>query len=78
MSEWISVKKKLPPKNNWRVYAVVTNQNYLHKFQICWINSSTDTWHLQTDKNGEEPINVEFWKDIDCNFDQFAQDKHKA
>lgn len=77
MSEWISVKKKLPPANNWRVYAVVTDADYLHKFQICWINWINKTWHLQTDTNGENPINVEFWKDIDCNFEQYALKEHK-
>lgn len=77
MSKWISVKDKLPPKNNWRVYAVVTNTDYLHKFQICWITYSKRTWHLQTDRDGKNPINVEFWKDIDCNFDQFEKYKHK-
>lgn len=77
MDEWISVKKELPKKNNWNVYAVSTNEIELHRIQICWFSSKTKTWHKQSDSFGKNPIKVEFWKDIDCNFDQFAQDKHK-
>jgi hypothetical protein len=78
MSEWISAQKQLPEKNNWKVYAVSTSEDELHKIQICWFDAEDKTWHLQTDNSGKKPIKVKFWKDIDCNFVQFEQNKHKA
>ena len=31
MNEWISVKDKLPEKDNWKVYAVITCQKRFKK-----------------------------------------------
>lgn len=77
MSEWINVKKELPKKNNWNVYAVVTSEDNFHKIQICWFSGTKKTWHMQNDTVGRIPINVLYWKDIDCNFEQCDQSKDK-
>lgn len=59
MSEWISVKDRLPEKDNWKVYAVITNQLDLRKFQMAWFQYSDKTFRLENEPNF--PIKVTHW-----------------
>lgn len=58
MSEWISIKDELPKPNNWIVYAVLTNENRIHKHQIAYYSTSKK-WHLESDPKNF--INVTHW-----------------
>ncbi len=57
--EWISVKKKLPDKNNWKVYAVLTNQDDLRKYQMAWFQHSTKTFRLEN--KPDHDLKVTHW-----------------
>ena len=61
-NNWISVKGRLPDKNNWKVYAVLTNQNDLRKHQIAWFQYSDKTFRLEA--NPDQPIHVTHWMEL--------------
>lgn len=59
MNEWIKVKDKLPEKDNWKVYAVLTNEDHLRKHQIAWFQYSDKTFRLEC--RPSKPIKVTHW-----------------
>ena len=58
MSEWISVKERLPEMNNWILYAVLVEDNKLYKHQIAYYTKSKK-WYKEDAQN--TPINVTHW-----------------
>ncbi len=62
VSEWISVKDRLPDKNAWKIYAVLTDSEELRKYQVAWFNNSDKTFRLQEFPNN--PIKVTHWMSL--------------
>ena len=40
-------KKRLPEKDNWRMYAVLTNERDIHKNQVAWFQHSDNTFRFE-------------------------------
>lgn len=58
MQEWISVKEKLPMPSNWTIYAVLTNEKKLYRYQMAFY-STREKWFLESDQS--KPIKVTHW-----------------
>lgn len=72
MSQWISVKTQLPEKDPWKVYAVLVNENNLHKHQIAWFQYSDKSWRLER-KN--TTLNVTHWFPLPDYFIVYGRDR---
>lgn len=59
---WISVKSALPIKDNWKVYLVRTDDDYLHKHQVAWFQYSDKTFRLE--KKPYQEVKVTHWMSI--------------
>lgn len=59
MNKWIDVKKRLPEKDNWRMYAVLTDERDLHKVQVAWFQHSDQTFRFE--RKPTRVINVTHW-----------------
>jgi hypothetical protein len=59
MTQWISVKDRLPENDNWRMYAVLTCEKDLHKNQVAWFEFSSKTF--KTEKQPCRTLKVTHW-----------------
>lgn len=73
MNKWISIKDRLPEKNNWKVYAVLTNQNDLRQYQIAWFQYSDKTFRLES--NPDKSIKVTHWIELPASHDKLNPTK---
>lgn len=63
MIQWIDVKKRLPEANdNWKLYAVLTSIEDMHRTQIAWFCYDDKTFRFE--KFPDEPINVTHWIEL--------------
>lgn len=74
MSKWISVKDKLPPKENSKGDSIscviceydIEEPNFYNecKTGTAWYNYISLTWHLLHHTTSNEPINVTHWQPL--------------
>jgi hypothetical protein len=61
MTEWISIKDRLPENDPWKVYAVLTNEREYHKHQIAWFEYSSKKFKLE---KGNIVLRVKYWMSL--------------
>lgn len=59
--KWISVKDRLPEPNNWKIYAVLTDEYNLYRHQVAYYSTSKE-WLMECDQR--KPIKVTHWIEL--------------